>query len=225
MKKKILLTSFLSLSLLLTACGKKDKEKSTINDQPKIETSQDEENIYFDEDKAAKKEVVVDKVRLDELMLNSDYITRIKVQVDAENRTTVNFLEDYKGDLSNVEIKLPSSLTASREYLIFYKDGPDGKIIPAKADDSFLEIQDNEDGNLKYIESHYIKDFEDDKKDDKKDNKKDTQSKKSSTTKSSSDLEKNSTTTNKKNNTTKESTTKNNTSKDTKNTTSTKTKK
>lgn len=169
MNRKLIITSLLSISLLLTSCGKKDVKKTTTANSSKIETSSDEEPI-FDEDEDTEKEdkekttsVKVDKELLNDLMTGSDYITRVKIQVDAENKTIVNFIEDYKGDLSNVEITLPKTLTAGKEYLVFYKDGSDGLITPTDTEESFIEIQDSDDGNLKYIESNYLKDEEDNK--------------------------------------------------------------
>lgn len=217
MNKKLLLTSFLSMSLLLTGCGKKDKPKNVANEDLKIESNVPEENIYFDGEKVndkKEKEVKVDKVALDELMLESDYITRVKIQVDAENKTTVNFIEDYKGDLSNVEITLPKSLTPSREYLIFYKDGPDGKIMPSKVNESFIEIDGTDDGNLNYIESHYVTKI-DDEKDEKNSKSKTKDAKDSKTTKDTTDTK----STNTKSSTTKNTTnTKTKTTEDTKST-------
>lgn len=196
MNKKLIVTSILSISLLLTSCGKKsDKKKVDTNNNLKIETSDVEDNIFEDEKKDTKEKtatVKVDKELLNDLMTGSDYITRVKIQVDAENKTTVNFIEDYKGDLSNIEIKLPKSLTAGREYLIFYKDGTDGVITPTNVEESFIEIQGSDDGNLNYIEANYLKDDESDKntKDKdiniKKDEKKDT-SKKSANTSTKKD--------------------------------------
>ena len=158
MNKKLIVTSILSISLLLTSCGKKsDKKKVDTNNNLKIETSDVEDNIFEDEKKDTKEKtatVKVDKELLNDLMTGSDYITRVKIQVDAENKTTVNFIEDYKGDLSNIEIKLPKSLTAEREYLIFYKDGTDGVITPTNVEESFIEIQGSDDGNLNYIEAN-----------------------------------------------------------------------
>lgn len=196
MNKKLIVTSILSISLLLTSCGKKsDKKKVDTNNNLKIETSDVEDNIFEDEKKDTKEKtatVKVDKELLNDLMTGSDYITRVKIQVDAENKTTVHFIEDYKGDLSNIEIKLPKSLTAGREYLIFYKDGTDGVITPTNVEESFIEIQGSDDGNLNYIEANYLKDDESDKntKDKdiniKKDEKKDT-SKKSANTSTKKD--------------------------------------
>ncbi|MBP2024901.1 ferlin [Peptoniphilus stercorisuis] len=200
MNKKLIVTSILSISLLLTSCGKKsDKKKVDTNNNLKIETSDVEDNIFEDEKKDTKEKtatVKVDKELLNDLMTGSDYITRVKIQVDAENKTTVNFIEDYKGDLSNIEIKLPKSLTAGREYLIFYKDGTDGVITPTNVEESFIEIQGSDDGNLNYIEANYLKDDESDKntKDKdiniKKDEKKDTSKKSANTSTKKEDTSK-----------------------------------
>ena len=200
MNKKLIVTSILSISLLLTSCGKKsDKKKVDTNNNLKIETSDVEDNIFEDEKKDTKEKtatVKVDKELLNDLMTGSDYITRVKIQVDAENKTTVNFIEDYKGDLSNIEIKLPKSLTAGREYLIFYKDGTDGVITPTNVEESFIVIQGSDDGYLNYIEANYLKDDESDKntKDKdiniKKDEKKDTSKKSASTSTKKEDTSK-----------------------------------
>lgn len=169
MNKKIFITSALSLSLLLSACGKKDTAKGPeLNSNSSVIESNenDEDMMIFNEETKKSKEtpVVVDKESMKSLMSESDYITRVKIQVDAENKTTTNFIEDFKGDLSNVEITLPKTLTPSREYLVFYRDGADGNIVPTNTDKSFIEIQGSDDGNLNYIEANYIKDIKSDNK-------------------------------------------------------------
>lgn len=179
MKKKLLLTSLLALSLMLSGCGKDDskqtsakKDADTKQNTASIVTDNresNEEELNIDEDNSSKDKdhVKVDKETLKDLMDNSDYISRIKIQVDTNSEATTNFIEDYKGDLSNVDIKMPKSLTPGKEYILFYADGTDGKIKPTDSSESFIEISGTDDANLNYIEAHYMSNIDSGSKKDK----------------------------------------------------------
>ena len=56
------------------------------------------------------------------LIKNSDYISRIRI-TSAGSSTDVNFIEDYRGDLSNIVLDIPKGLKENREYILFYVDG------------------------------------------------------------------------------------------------------
>ena len=58
--------------------------------------------------------------------------------------------------MSNVEIELPKSLIPNKEYIIFYKDGDNGKIEPTRGNDSFIEIKDENDSNLIYLNEKFV---------------------------------------------------------------------
>ncbi|RVU53915.1 ferlin [Anaerosphaera multitolerans] len=166
MKKKIFLVSLLSVTLLLSGCGNKNKENSvkpsTDNTNTKTElntpTDKDEdtddktpnnsnENSTISTGTSQNREVIKN------LIDNSDYISRIKIQITQDNSTSIKFIEDYKGDLSSIELELPKTLKANKEYIIFYVDGAKGQISPTRDSDSFIEIQGENDASLEYVES------------------------------------------------------------------------
>ena len=166
MNRKLLLTSLLSLSLLLSGCGKSSTKSANTSADSKSDsniaigvtdnTAASNEELDLSEENSSKEKVKVNKEKLKNLMDNSDYISRIKIQVDSNNNISTNFIEDYKGDLSNVDITLPKSLTPGKEYIIFYSDSDDGKIKAVDSTDSYIEITGSDDGNLNYIEAHYL---------------------------------------------------------------------
>ncbi len=86
---------------------------------------------------------------------DSSYISRIRVNQDSAEGYTASFVVDYKGDLSQVEMTIPKTLKSGREYIIFYKDDENGKIVPARSEDSFIEIMSSEDKSLNYVENRY----------------------------------------------------------------------
>lgn len=163
MNKKIVLITLLSSTLLLYGCGKKEDSKNIkVENKPKIETA-NSKNANSESVSAENSEKLEDTTKklnkdsLKKLMDDSDYISRIKVLASQEGND-VTFVEDFKGDLSNIEIELPKSLLANREYIIFYTDTKKGKIEPTNGDDSFIEVEGNNDATLNYIESMYQKD-------------------------------------------------------------------
>lgn len=96
-----------------------------------------------------------DKEFLKSLCDDSSYISRIRVNQDSAEGYTASFVVDYKGDLSQVEMTIPKTLKSGREYIIFYKDDENGKIVPARSEDSFIEIMSSEDKSLTYVENRY----------------------------------------------------------------------
>jgi hypothetical protein len=169
----------MSASLLLSSCGKKNDE--TINNK-QTETSSNasvsvsvnnknstnEENDLI-ENEGLNSSKSPDKETLNNLIENSDYISRVRVQMDPDNNASYTFIEDYKGDLSSIEVELPDNLLANREYIIFYLDGSNGKIMPTREDQSFVEIQSTNDASLKYVENLFKKDSVPNLKDEKSD--------------------------------------------------------
>lgn len=86
---------------------------------------------------------------------DSSYISRVRINQDSAEGYTASFVVDYKGDLSQVEMTIPKTLKSGREYIIFYKDDENGKIVPARSEDSFIEIMSSEDKSLNYVENRY----------------------------------------------------------------------
>lgn len=164
-KRKLLIVSLLVLSLMFSACGKDkninklpEENKAKVQDfKGKDKDSVENEELNVDEKNNDEEENnKVDKELLKELNDEADYISRIKVQVATDSKPQINFIEDYKGDLANIDMEIPyKSLNPGSEYIIFYKDGVDGKIGPISKDNAFIEITGSDDGNLNYIEAHY----------------------------------------------------------------------
>ncbi|MDO5041167.1 MAG: ferlin [Peptoniphilus sp.] len=176
--KRHLLIVLMSLTLILSACGKDQNqeqptekntaEKGTVTILDDEDTQGDtgensgdntEENVADDEitnneltEEEENANPSTDKETLNNLIENSDYISRVRIQMSPENNTTSTFIEDYRGDLSSIELTLPKNLLANREYIIFYLDGAEGKIEPTRGGESFIEIGSDNDAALKHIE-------------------------------------------------------------------------
>ena len=172
MSKHLSMILIMSASLMLSSCGKKDdssNNKQTQSNNTSINLTNKNSNTESDllEEDAINSSKSPSKETLRNLVENSDYISRVRVQMDPANKPNYTFIEDYKGDLSSVVIALPDNLLANREYLIFYLDGTNGKIMPTREDQSFVEIQSTNDASLKYIENIFKKDSTPSLKDDK----------------------------------------------------------
>lgn len=150
MKKIFIISMSLVLSLTLAACGKKDKVDTKTNDT-KVESSIDDKKT--DEDQVATSNF--DKEVVDELIKNSDYISRIRISTSTAEGMSTSFLKDYKGDLSQIEIEVPKNLSPNKEYIVFYKDDEKGQVSPTSRDSSFIELQGDKDSNLIYIEKNF----------------------------------------------------------------------
>lgn len=156
MNKKLTIT-LLAAALVLSACGKDDTVNTPANDITKTNA---QENTATAEPKEEDEENITssfDKEAVDELIDESDYISRVRLQTSTAEGVNSTFLEDYKDDLSKIDIKLPKSLMPNTEYIVFYKDDKDGEIVPTN-DNAFIEIQDENDSNLIYIEKQYVND-------------------------------------------------------------------
>lgn len=153
MNKKILIITTLSMSLAFSACG-----KNNTKNESQLDNSTANNNVESTtKSKSTDEEIVTssfDKELVDELVKNSDYISRVRLQTSKAEGVNSTFLKDYKGDLSKIDIALPKNLSPNQEYIIFYKDGENGEIIPTN-DNSFIEIQDDKDSTLIYIEEKY----------------------------------------------------------------------
>lgn len=162
MKRLLLIVLMLTL---LTACGKdKVKTAQAPSTTPPVEdTNPPEENTTIntkevaEEDNIEETEVGAENAStreiVSELIENSDYISRVRV-IESDAGRDVKFLEDYKSDLSTLVIELPKSLRSNTEYIVFYKNSPNGEIVPTN-DNSFMEVAQGEDSTLKYIEETF----------------------------------------------------------------------
>lgn len=150
MKKLLIVLISLTIGLSLVGCGKKN---------PKAEKNNDAKISSVAVEKEAEEEDLAtsnfDKEAVNELIKNSDYISRIRVSTSTAEGMSVSFIKDYKGDLSQVEVKLPKTLTPNMEYLVFYRDDENGEVSPTERDGAFIELQGDKDSNLIYIEKQF----------------------------------------------------------------------
>lgn len=143
----------------LTANSPTDKEPQKLEDTAKedttdIEEKTEEEDIFNQG---------TEKERLNVLMRESDYISRVEMATTADHQTELRIITNYKGNLSNIEFEAPEGLEENQEYLIFYHDDEDGNIVPTNGKDSFLEIKGDEaDEYLSTVEQTYLKIEKDD---------------------------------------------------------------
>lgn len=150
MKKIFIISMSLLLSLSLSACGKKDQAPTEANEAKVTSEITDKET---DEEQVATSNF--DKEAVNELIKNSDYISRIRISTSTAEGMSTSFLKDYSGDLSQVEVDLPKNLSPNKEYLIFYRDDENGEVSPTTRDGAFIELQGDKDSNLIYIEKHF----------------------------------------------------------------------
>ena len=150
MKKIFIISMSLLLTLSLSACGKKDQGNLKTNDTKVASETTDKKT---DEEQVATSNF--DKEVVDDLIKNSDYISRIRISTSTAEGMNTSFLKDYKGDLSQIEIDLPKNLSPNKEYIIFYRDDENGKVSPTSRDGSFIELQGDKDSNLIYIEKNF----------------------------------------------------------------------
>lgn len=175
MKKKIL-PLLLALLIILAGCGKKDKVKTATPENP----TQGEENVEVvegeekapegnveGEEKAPEEnaetpsenteEILTPKEKLEAMIAQSNYISRIRVNQESDGKLTPIFLQDFKGDLSAIEYELPTTLTPNQEYLVFLKDGEDGSLQLVDGESSYMPIGQESDTNLKMVEERFNK--------------------------------------------------------------------
>lgn len=150
MKKIFIISMSLLLSLSLAACGKKDQAKAESNE---AKVASEVTNKETDEEQVATSNF--DKEAVNELIKNSDYISRIRISTSTAEGMSTAFLKDYKGDLSQIQVDIPKNLSPNKEYLIFYRDDEKGEVSPTDREGSFIELQGDKDSNLIYIEKQF----------------------------------------------------------------------
>lgn len=150
MKKIFIISMSLLLSLSLAACSKKDQAKAEANE---AKVASEVANKETDEEQVATSNF--DKEAVNELIKNSDYISRIRISTSTAEGMSTAFLKDYKGDLSQIQVDIPKNLSPNKEYLIFYRDDEKGEVSPTDREGAFIELQGDKDSNLIYIEKQF----------------------------------------------------------------------
>lgn len=146
MKKLSIILISLLLVISLSSCGKKNS--TNVSKEAQVSSVAKEKEATTEELTTSN----FDKEALTELIKNSDYIARVRISTSTAEGMNTSFLKDYKGDLSQIVIELPKTLTPNKEYIVFYKDDENGEVSPTERDGSFIEIQGDKDSNLIYIE-------------------------------------------------------------------------
>lgn len=150
MKKIFIISMSLLLSLSLAACGKKEQAKAGASE---AKVASEIGNKETDEEQVATSNF--DKEAVNELIKNSDYISRIRISTSTAEGMSTAFLKDYKGDLSQIQVDIPKNLSPNKEYLVFYKDDEKGEVSPTDRNGAFIELQGDKDSNLIYIEKQF----------------------------------------------------------------------
>lgn len=150
MKKLLIVLISFTLALSLAGCGKKSAKAEKTNDA-KISSVAVEKEVSEEEITTSN----FDKEAVNELIKNSDYISRVRISTSTAEGMNTSFLKDYKGDLSQIEVSLPKTLTPNKEYIVFFKDDDNGEVSPTERDGAFIELQGDKDSNLIYIEKQF----------------------------------------------------------------------
>lgn len=151
MKKKLLIISTLALMLSITACNT-DNADNTPNETEDNQVKDNQDNVDVEDNNNDIKEDLedvgedikdkVDNITMtdDEMIEQSDQITKVKMIEKGKNEFELKILENLKGDLSREDIPDTSNLEKHRAYLIFTKV-EDGKIVPTNGDKSYILLE------------------------------------------------------------------------------------
>ncbi len=158
----------LALAVALIGCGKGDKSASINGDADstmmaaqKNKNSADNNDGEYDpvgdreREEAKLFESDNSKTRYAALEDASDYISLVELSSDAGGGVSLKFIKNYKGALSTIELKTPKSLTPNQEYIVFYRDTPEGDVRPTHDTYAFYKVDGSDDELLRYFEKKY----------------------------------------------------------------------
>jgi len=149
MKKITIVLLSIALSFMLMSCGKKNNAEvntaKTSNSASQTAETKEEDITTSN----------FDKELIDNLIKESDYISRLRLQTSTAEGVNPSFINDYKGDLSKISVEIPKTLSPNKEYIVFYKDNQDGEVVPTEREGSFIEINGEKDTNLTYIDKKF----------------------------------------------------------------------
>ncbi len=157
----------LALCLCLVGCGKKTESAPQKTEEPaKVATSDTKEVYAPEKDKAAAEKALFESSDEDKrnaaLEAASDYIALVELATNANGKMDLEFIKNYKGALSTVDLPLPKGLTPNQEYIIFYRDGADGTVGPVHATYGYYAVDGSDDALLRHMEKTYGEKDEDD---------------------------------------------------------------
>lgn len=215
----------LALCLCLAGCGKRSEAPKDDKKPDKVAARTTKDEAYEPEkDKAAAEKALFESDNEDKrnaaLEDASDYIALVELSTNANGQMELEFIKNYKGMLSTVELPVPKGMTPNQEYIIFYRDGADGVVGPVHPTYGYYAVDGSDDPLLRHMERTYgeIDEDEEDtssvksKKDadaydeDSYGSSKDSSSEKSSSSKKSSSKESTKSTSDSKKSSSKEST-------------------
>lgn len=150
----------LALCLCLAGCGKKAEAPKEEEKAAKAVATESKDEAYTPEkDKAAEEKALFESDNEDRrnaaLEAASDYIALVELTTNAKGQTELEFIKNYKGALSTVEIPIPKGMTPNQEYIIFYRDGADGIVGPVHDTYGYYAVNGSDDSLLRHMERTY----------------------------------------------------------------------
>ena len=150
----------LALCLCLAGCGKKAEAPKEEEKAAKAVATESKDEAYTPEkDKAAEEKALFESDDEDRrnaaLEAASDYIALVELTTNAKGQTELEFIKNYKGALSTVEIPIPKGMTPNQEYIIFYRDGADGIVGPVHDTYGYYAVNGSDDSLLRHMEKTY----------------------------------------------------------------------
>ena len=150
----------LALCLCLAGCGKKAEAPKEEEKAAKAVATENKDEAYTPEkDKAAEEKALFESDDEDRrnaaLEDASDYIALVELTTNAKGQMELEFIKNYKGALSTVEIPIPKGMTPNQEYIIFYRDGADGIVGPVHDTYGYYAVNGSDDSLLRHMEKTY----------------------------------------------------------------------
>lgn len=149
----------LALCLCLAGCGKKSEAPKKDEKPAKAAATTKDEAYEPEKDKAAAEKALFESDNEDKrnaaLEDASDYIALVELSTNANGQMELEFIKNYKGMLSTVELPVPKGMTPNQEYIIFYRDGADGVVGPVHPTYGFYAVDGSDDPLLRHMERTY----------------------------------------------------------------------
>lgn len=150
----------LALCLFLAGCGKRSEAPKTDEKAAKAAATTNKDEAYEPEkDKAAAEKALFESDNEDKrnaaLEDASDYIALVELSTNANGKMELDFIKNYKGMLSTVELPVPKGMTPNQEYIIFYRDGADGVVGPVHPTYGYYAVDGSDDPLLRHMERTY----------------------------------------------------------------------
>lgn len=150
----------LALCLCLAGCGKRSEAPKTDEKAAKAAATTNKDEAYEPEkDKAAAEKALFESDNEDKrnaaLEDASDYIALVELSTNANGKMELDFIKNYKGMLSTVELPVPKGMTPNQEYIIFYRDGADGVVGPVHSTYGYYAVDGSDDPLLRHMERTY----------------------------------------------------------------------